>query len=84
MFFSTVLHGIQNGNDGDLDTAKSLYIKILCIRARPLSCFVRQGKAPAEILENVADSRDCFSGDTVCRLLMKKRGQIITFSLENL
>ena len=54
--FSKVLHGIQSGNAGDLDTARSLYMKNFCIRARPLTFFVRQGKAPREILENVAGS----------------------------
>ena len=56
MYFSKVLHGIESGNAGDLDTARCLYIKILCVRARPLSFFVRQGKAPEEIIENVAGS----------------------------
>ena len=31
-------------------------MKILCIRERPLSFFMRQGKAPEEILQNVAGS----------------------------
>ena len=38
--------------------------------------LVRQGKAPPDIPENVAGSGDCFTGDTVCRILMNKRGQI--------
>ena len=54
MYFCKILHGIQSGNDGD--TARSLYIKISCVRARPLSFFVRQGKAPEEILQNMAGS----------------------------
>ena len=54
--FCKVLHGIESGNDGDLDTARSLYMGISCVRARPLSFFVRQGKAPPEILQNVAGS----------------------------
>ena len=54
--FCTVLHGIENGNDGDLHAARSLYMKILCIRARPLTFFVRQGKALEEILENLSGS----------------------------
>ena len=53
MSFCKVLHGIQSGNDGDLDTARSLYTKILCIRERPLSF---QGKAPEESLQNLAGS----------------------------
>ena len=76
MSFCKVLHGIQSGNAGDLDRARSLYMKILCVRARPLTFFVRQGKAPPEIPENVAWSGDCFTGDTVCGILMNKRGQI--------
>ena len=51
-------------------------MKISCVRERPLSFFVRQGKAPPDIPENVAGSGDCFTGDTVCRILMNKRGQI--------
>ena len=82
MSFSKVLHGIQSGNDGDLDTARSLYMNISCVRARPLSFFVRQGKAPPEILQNVAGSRDCFTGATVCRFPMKKTGQIYNFQLK--
>ena len=38
--------------------------------------FVRQGKAPPDIPENEAGSGDCFTGDTVSRILMNKRGQI--------
>ena len=73
-----VLHGIQSGNDGDLDTANYLYMKILCVRARPLTFFVRQGKTPhflcasgqgslRDLRESGWDigSRDCFTGDTV-------------------
>ena len=56
MSFCKLLHGIESGNDGDLDTARSLYMKILCVRARPLSFFVRQGKAPEEILQSLAGS----------------------------
>ena len=41
--------------------------------------FVLQGKAPPDIPENGAGSGDCFTGDTVCRRLMKKRGQINIF-----
>ena len=70
MSFSKVLHGIQSGNDGDLDTAKSLYRNISCVRARHLTFFVRQGKAPREILENLAGSHDSFIGDTVCGVAM--------------
>ena len=33
-----------------------------------------QGKAPREILDNMAESR--FTGDTVCRFSMTKTGQI--------
>ena len=55
MSFCKLLHGIGSGNDGDLDTARSLYMKILCVRERPLF-FVRQGKAPEEIPQNVAGS----------------------------
>ena len=65
MSFCKVLHGIQSGNDGDHDTARSLYMKISYVRARPLSFFMRQGKAPPEILENLAGSHDCFTGDTM-------------------
>ena len=84
--FSKVLHKIQSGNDGDLDTARSLYMKISCVRARPLSFFVRQGKAPPDIPENVAGSRDYFTEDTVCRLLMKKRtrDEFLTLCLRNI
>ena len=62
-----VFYGIENGNDGDLDTARSLYFKILCVRERPLSFFVRQGKAP-EILQNVAGSLGHVT--TVCGVAM--------------
>ena len=65
MSLSTILHGIQSGNDDDLDTARSLYIQISCVTARPLSFFACQGKAPRKILEILAGS--CFTGDTVCR-----------------
>ena len=51
-------------------------MKISCVRARPLTFFVRQGKAPPDIPENVARSGDCFTGDTVCRIVMNKRGEI--------
>ena len=54
--FCKVLHGIESGNDGDLHTARSLYMKISCMRERPLPFFVPQGKAPEEILQNVAGS----------------------------
>ena len=79
MSFSKVLHGIQIGNDGDLDKARSLYMKILCVRARRLTFFVHQGKAPQEFPENLAGSNDCFTGDTACRFLTKKTGQINIF-----
>ena len=79
MSFCKVLHGIESGNDGDLDTARSLYMKISCVRARPLTFFMRQGKAPPEILENVAGSHDCFTGDTVCRFPVEKTGEINIF-----
>ena len=52
MSFSEILHGIQSGNAGDLDTARSLYMKISCVRTRPLIFFVCQGKAPPDIPEN--------------------------------
>ena len=48
--FCKVLPGIQSENDGDLDTARSLYMIISCVRERPLFFSVRQGKAPEEIL----------------------------------
>ena len=57
MSFCKVLHGIESGNDAKLDTVMSLNMKILCIMERPLSFFVRQGKAPEEILQNVAGSQ---------------------------
>ena len=66
------MHGIQSENDGDLGTARSLYMKISCLRARPLSFFVRQGKAPQEILQNLAGARNCCTGDIVCRFPIKK------------
>ena len=56
MSFCKVLHGIQSGNAGDLDTARCLCMEISCVRSRPLSFFVRQGKALEEILENLAVS----------------------------
>ena len=77
MSFSEVLHAIQSGNDGDLDTAWSLYMEILCVRARPLTFFMRQGKAPQDILENVSGSHDCFTGDTCVELLCKKQAKFI-------
>ena len=84
MYFSKVLHGVESGNAGDLDTARSLYIKILCVRARSLSFFVRQGKVPGEIPDNLAESRDCITEDTECRFPMKKTGQIYNFQLKYL
>ena len=84
MSFCKVLHGIQSGNDGDIDTARSLYMKILCTRARPLTFFVRQGKAPSEMLQNLAGSHDYFIGDTVCRFPMKKTRPNKYFSLKNI
>ena len=36
MSFAKVLHGIQSGNDGDLDIARSLFFEN----------YVRQGKTP--------------------------------------
>ena len=83
MSFSKILHGIQSGNAGDLDTTRSLCMEISCIGARPLSFFVCQGKAPREILENLAGSCDCFTRDTVCRFPVKKTGKFI-FSNEKL
>ena len=80
MSFCRVLHGIKSGSDGDLDTARSLYIKILCVRERPLSFFVRQGKAPEEILQNVAGSLGhvTTSLGTLCvELLCRKQGKFI-------
>ena len=82
MSFSKILHGIQSGNDGDLDTARP-YISKFCVSGQdPLFFFVRQGKAPREILENLAGSHDCFTGDNVCRFPMKKKGQIYIFPLK--
>ena len=75
MSFCKLLHGIESGNAGDLDTARSLYMKISCVRARPRTFFVRLGKAPPDI----PGSGDCFTWDTVCGLLMKKRGKIDIF-----
>ena len=80
MSFSKVLRGIQSGNDGNLDTAKSLYMKILCIRARPLTFFVRQGKAPSEIPENLAGSLGhvtALRGILCVKLLCRKQGKFI-------
>ena len=45
MSFCKLLHGIESGNAGDLDTARSLYEN-----------FVHQGKAPEEILQDLAGS----------------------------
>ena len=71
MSFGKLLHGIQSGNDGDLDTARSLYIKILCIRAKPLSFLVCQGMAPdPRECGWVTGSRDCCTEDTVCAVAM--------------
>ena len=80
MYFCKVLHGIESGNAGDLDTARSLYVKISCVRARPLSFFVCQGKAPEEILQNVAGSLGHVTASlgTLCvELLCRKQGQFI-------
>ena len=41
---------------------------------------MRQGKAPPNSPENVAGSGHCFTGDTVCTLLMKKiEGKLLFF-----
>ena len=80
MSFCKLLHGIESGNDGDLDTARSLYMKISCVRARPLSFFVRQGKAPSEILQNVAGSLGHVTASlgTLCvELQCRKQGKSI-------
>ena len=69
MYFSEILHGIQNGNDGDLDTARP-YISEFCASGQDPSFFVCQGKAPRAILENLAESYDCI----VCIFPMKKIG----------
>ena len=53
MSFSKILHGIQSGNVGDLDTARSLYMNFMC-----------QGKTPPEILKNLAGLHDCVG--TLC------------------
>ena len=45
MSFSKILHGIQNGNEVTLTQLGLIYLN-----------FVRQGKAPEEILQNVAGS----------------------------
>ena len=72
MSFCKVLRGIQSGNDGDLDTAKP-YISKFCASEQDPSLFscVRA--------RHLARSHDCFNGETVCRLLMKKSGQINIF-----
>ena len=73
MSLSKVLHGIQSGNNGDLDTARSLYMKNSCVRARPLTFFVRQGKVPPDNLENLAGSHDCFTGNNLCEVAMQEK-----------
>ena len=83
MFFPKVLHGIKSGNDGDLDTARSLCMNISCVRARPLTFFVHQGKAPPNILENVAGSHDCYTGDTVWSCYVVDRASFY-FAMKNL
>ena len=85
MSFSKVLHGVQSGNDGDFDSARTLYTKISCVNARPLSFFVPQGKAPPEILQNVAGSLGHVAASlgTLCvELLCRKQGQLI-FIMKN-
>ena len=66
-FFCKILHGIQSGNDDDLDTA-GLYI----------SKFHALGH-----LEELAGSRGCSTGDIVCRFPMKKTGQIYILPLKS-
>ena len=44
--------------------------------------FVRQGKGPREILENLAGSCDYCTGDIVCRFPMKRTGQMYIFPLK--
>ena len=70
MSFSEVLHGIQSGNDGDLRQGKNPHI------------FHASGQGTLRDPREcgwVIGSHNCFTGDTVCRLLMKKRGQINIF-----
>ena len=80
MSFCKLLHGIESGNDADLRIARSLYIKILCVRERPLSFFLHQGKAPEEILQNVAGSLGHVTAllGTLCvGFLCRKQGKFV-------
>ena len=53
MSSSAILHGIQSGNEGDLDTARP-YISKFRASGQDPSFFVRHGKAPPEMPENLA------------------------------
>ena len=57
-----------------------LYTKISCVRERPLSFFMCQGKAPPEILQNVAGSlghATALLGTLCVELLCMKQGKFI-------
>ena len=72
--------GLKVAIDGDLHTNRSLYMKILCVRERPLSFFMRQGKAPEEMLQSVAGSLGRVTAllGTLCvELLCRKQGKFI-------
>ena len=75
------MHGIQSGNDGDLDRATPYISKVRASGKDP-SLFFASGKGTPEISENMAESHDCCTGDIVCRFPMKKTWQIYTFSLK--
>ena len=63
----------------DLDTARPYIYQNF---VHKVSFFVRQGKAPREILENLGGSRDWFTGDTVLRFPMKETWQIYILHLK--
>ena len=73
MSFSKILHGIQSGNDGDQN--------FVCQGKTPLF-FRASGQGTSRDAGESAGSRDCFTGDTVCRFHMKKTGQSYIFHLK--
>ena len=60
-------------------TQPGLYISNFRASGQDPSLFRALGQ---EILENLAGSHDCLTGDTVCRFPMKKTGQIYNFHLK--
>ena len=57
--FLKILHWIQSGNAGDLDTLGFIFVNSMRQDKTP-HFFVRQGKTPKTMPQKLTGSRDCF------------------------